>query len=128
MSGSRAAKRLIAQRRYYRQSLTGTPEKKIRALLQLAKQRAKRDGADFSVTLADIEITTHCPMLGLAFAWDNSIRQDNSPSIDRIENHLGYVPGNVWLVSNRANSIKRDATAEELRMMVSALEKKRGRL
>ena len=38
----------------------------------------------------------------------------DSASIDRIHNHLGYIPGNVHWVSYRANRIKADATVEEL--------------
>jgi hypothetical protein len=29
----------------------------------------------------------------------------------------GYVPGNVWIVSRRANSIKSDANVAELQML-----------
>jgi len=28
---------------------------------------------------------------------------------------LGYIPGNVWVISNKANSMKLNATPEELR-------------
>jgi hypothetical protein len=37
----------------------------------------------------------------------------NSPTIDRIDPRLGYVPGNVHVVSHRANRIKNNATLEE---------------
>ena len=35
------------------------------------------------------------------------------PSIDRIDNTKGYVPGNVIVMSHRANKLKGDATKEE---------------
>lgn len=38
----------------------------------------------------------------------------NAPSLDRINNDLGYVPGNVMVISRRANIIKKDATLDEL--------------
>lgn len=41
--------------------------------------------------------------------------QPDSPSIDRIIPALGYVKGNVIVVSQRANTIKNNATPEELR-------------
>jgi hypothetical protein len=41
-------------------------------------------------------------------------RQDNSPSLDRIDNTKGYVKGNVRIVSWRANRLKGNATDEEL--------------
>ena len=37
-----------------------------------------------------------------------------SPSLDRIDSTKGYVPGNVWVISNKANRMKSNAAAEEL--------------
>ena len=48
----------------------------------------------------------------------------NSPSIDKIRPELGYVIGNVAIMSAKANSMKMDAsTPEELRMVADWLEK-----
>jgi hypothetical protein len=41
-------------------------------------------------------------------------RRDNQPSLDRVIPALGYVPGNVRVISFRANRLKQDATAEEV--------------
>ena len=38
---------------------------------------------------------------------------DESRSLDRIDPQFGYLPGNVELVSQRANRLKGDGTAEE---------------
>lgn len=43
----------------------------------------------------------------------------NSPTLDRIRPDLGYVKGNVIVISGRANRIKSDATIEELRDIAS---------
>ncbi len=40
--------------------------------------------------------------------------QFNSPTLDRIDPVKGYVPGNIVVVSLRANTIKNDATMDEL--------------
>jgi hypothetical protein len=53
---------------------------------------------------------------------NRSRREPNSPSLDRIDNTKGYVPGNVWVISWRANDLKRNATLEELKLLVAALE------
>ena len=37
----------------------------------------------------------------------------NCPSLDRIVPKKGYVEGNIAWISNRANVIKNDGTAEE---------------
>jgi hypothetical protein len=44
---------------------------------------------------------------------------DASPELDRIVPSLGYVKGNVLVVSRRANRIKTDATVEELQQVAS---------
>jgi hypothetical protein len=46
----------------------------------------------------------------------------NRPTIDRIENDKGYVEGNVAIISFRANSIKHDATIDELRAVLAYME------
>jgi hypothetical protein len=41
---------------------------------------------------------------------------------------LGYVRGNVTIISNRANRIKNDASLDEVRKVVSWLETKKDAL
>lgn len=85
-------------------------------LIPCRKAKAKRSGLPFAITLADLEpLPTHCPVVGIELCYGNKKRlADNSASIDRINPKLGYVPGNVRIVSHRANRLKSDATAEEL--------------
>ena len=40
---------------------------------------------------------------------------DDSPSLDRIVSSLGYVKGNIRVISYKANRVKSNATLEELR-------------
>ena len=69
-----------------------------------------RRGIDFTITLDDIpEVPATCPVLGIPM---------DSPSVDRKRNSLGYVPGNIAIISNRANMIKNDATAQELQAVL----------
>lgn len=53
-----------------------------------------------------------CPCLGIKLEWCGD--PDNSPSLDRINNDKGYVKGNVVWISHYANSIKRNATIDQL--------------
>ena len=55
-----------------------------------------------------------CPILGIPFKLNEKIGKDDSPSIDRIDNSLGYVEGNVQWVSTRANKIMYNAAPEEV--------------
>jgi hypothetical protein len=82
-------------------------------LLSHAKRRAKKHGLQFSITLKDIVIPELCPYLQLRLKLDEGPLSDNSPSLERIIPFLGYVPGNVEVISYRANRIKSNGTVEE---------------
>jgi hypothetical protein len=92
-------------------------------LLQSCKNRAKRTGVPFNLTEADLEIPDVCPVLGIPLVPDYTSRTDNTPSVDRRVPELGYVTGNVVVVSWRANRLKSDATIAELRAMASFYSK-----
>jgi len=59
---------------------------------------------------------THCPVLGveLLFGGQGKIH-DNSASIDRFDPSKGYIKGNVWIISYKANRMKSDATIDEIK-------------
>ena len=90
-----------------------------RLLLYRLKQRASAKGVPFNLSLDDLQIPTHCPVLGrrLTIGKSRGFR-DWSPSVDRVIPKLGYVKGNVQVISNRANIIKRDASLVELERVV----------
>lgn len=48
--------------------------------------------------------------------------RDNSPSLDKLIPDLGYVKGNVAVISWRANRFKSDGTLEEIRMIADWME------
>lgn len=73
-------------------------------LLTYAKNRARKNGIEFSITEDDFEIPTHCPILGIKLERYT----DYAPSLDRRDNSLGYVKGNVFVISQRANRMKGD--------------------
>lgn len=81
-------------------------------LLSNAKTRAKRDGLPFDLTIDDVVIPERCPILDIPLVRGGD--QDDSPSIDKIVPALGYVRGNIAVISNRANRIKNNATPQEL--------------
>lgn len=80
-----------------------------------AKARAEEKQVPFE--LDSIECPDVCPVLGTPLIYARrGLRAafDDSPSIDRIVPELGYVEGNVCVISHRANRIKSDATVKEL--------------
>ena len=82
------------------------------------KARAKKDGTPFFIEPCDIIIPEYCPVLGLPLTFNSGRPQDNSPSLDRINPDLGYVKGNVRVISYRANTLKNNASMEELLAVV----------
>lgn len=90
-----------------------------------ARRRAKRRGQPCTITTADFDIPEHCPVLGtkLQHKYGTPGPAHDSPSLDCIIPSLGYTPGNVVVLSHRANSMKSDANLEELRRLVRFLER-----
>lgn len=87
-------------------------------LLYNAKERAKRSNLPFEITKRDIVWPECCPVLGIPLNYlGGSIGPaSDSPSLDRVDPRLGYVKGNVMVISVRANRLKGDCVdGDELR-------------
>ena len=93
-----------------------------------AKSRATELGYRFDLKPSDIFIPKECPLLGIRLCLSNHKTKFNSPSIDRINSRRGYVRGNIWVISQKANTIKSNASLAELKTLVQNLEKKHGLL
>jgi hypothetical protein len=85
-------------------------EKPKGRMLSSAKNRAKNDSVPFDLALEDIPDWDICPVLGVEMKKDTRY----APSLDRIVPSLGYVRGNIQVISHKANAMKQDATQEEL--------------
>jgi hypothetical protein len=87
-----------------------------------SKSRAKKKGFEHSITIHDIHIPDICPLLGIPlFPGTNGKVGPNSPTLDRIDSSKGYTPDNVWVISYKANTIKSNATPEELLTIATRL-------
>ncbi len=116
-----------SQARYYQRNKQAAAERNAArsaesVMWSAAKQRAKRSGREFTISVEDIIIPTHCPALGIEMKRGTMAERANSPSLDRIDSSKGYVPGNVQVISQKANRMKNDATLEELKSLVAYLE------
>src|SRR5271157_3646280 len=94
-------------------------------LYKAAKQRAKERCLAFTITMADIVIPTICPLLGVVVTPNimSHEKQNTSPSLDRIDNTKGYISGNVWVISWRANNLKNNATTAELETIAANMRR-----
>lgn len=71
---------------------------------------------DDNLLNAELLIPEYCPLLGTKLEIGSG---QNSPSIDRIDSSKGYTLDNIWIISRRANTIKNDATLEELELLTN---------
>ncbi len=92
----------------------------VKKIYQNVRGRAKAKNIEFNLTIEDINIPEFCPVLGIPIIPFSS--SDNSPSVDRINPKLGYIKGNVCIISKRANRIKTDASLQELLMVAKWLQ------
>lgn len=102
-----------------KQSLKDNPE---RGLLRLARQRCRKSGVVCTIAESDIVIPEFCPILGMRLEFGDMDSRDNSPSLDRIKPELGYVPGNVAVISFKANRIKNHGSADEHRRIADWMD------
>jgi len=93
-------------------------------LFDLARDRAKRLGREFTISIEDVESvdTDICPILKIPIKryfhisgrGSTGFQRPDSKSLDRIDSTKGYIPGNIRIISWRANSLLKDITQKEL--------------
>jgi hypothetical protein len=96
------------KRRYYIENLP-------LMMLKSAQIRAKQEGILCTITIDDIVIPEYCPKLGTALHPSSRRSRDETPSWYKIDPDQGYVPGNVQVISNKANTMKSNANRKELK-------------
>jgi len=80
-----------------------------------AKENSIKRVLDFNLDVEDIIIPQYYPLLGMELKYDiKDCNEDDYYSIDRIDSSLGYVKGNIQIISNLANTMKNKSTKEQL--------------
>ena len=87
------------------------------------RNKCRKKNIPFNFEVSDIIIPKYCPILGIELKMGNLANQDNAASVDRAIPALGYVKGNVSIMSKRANTIKNDGTAEEHEKIAAFIRK-----
>lgn len=90
-----------------------------------AKQRAARDNLPFDIEPEDCAVPALCPVFGLPFVLGGGAaeRMKRGPSIDKFKKELGYVKGNVFIISGMANTIKNQYSTAQVRAVADWMEK-----
>lgn len=84
---------------HYWRTLQTEPRK---AMLLNARRAARRFNVPINITVDDIVIPARCPALDIPLERSNGVAGEASPSVLRLEPRLGYVKGNVIVVSAKA--------------------------
>lgn len=97
------------------------PEK---SYILAARARARRNKLAFDLEEGDVVFPEVCPVFGipLIFTPAGEKRNDNTPSLDRVDPSKGYTKGNVRVISWKANRLKCDSTLNDLRQLVRYME------
>ena len=105
---------------------THLTQKDFKTLWSQLKSSAKKRNIPFDLLPSDIDhigIPITCPVLGIPLAFNRHKVEDNSISFDRIDSSKGYIPGNIQVISWKANNIKSNHAAEDLLAVAAFIEK-----
>lgn len=91
-------------------------------LWYVARTRSRQNGTDFSIVKEDIIIPDKCPILELILTKGNGYLP-NAMSLDRVDNNKGYIPGNIRVISRRANLMKSNLTIDILEKLIKYIKK-----
>lgn len=88
-------------------------------LLRQARRRAKDLGIECTIRARDIPDPPEvCPILGVKLVKNQGSWSNDSYSLDRVDSSKGYIPGNVRVISWRANNLKSNMTVEEVERLL----------
>lgn len=91
-----------------------------RKIISGRKRYSKSEGIEFTISIEELlkDLPEICPVLGIKLSWGirkgQSGNKDSSPSLDKFNSELGYIPGNVFWISQLANRIKSNFTTTQI--------------
>lgn len=100
----------IYMRHYQRHRRKHDP---VGVMVDRARERARLRGLPFRLRREHVQLPVRCPVLGIQLVRGAG-RSPASPSLDRLVPNLGYIPGNVRVISDRANQLKGTMSVAQL--------------
>jgi len=102
-------------------------ENKEKWMCNTSKVRAKQKNLPFNLSTEYLKEIwpedNKCPALGITMRKGDFCVTDHSPTLDRIIPKLGYIKGNVQVVSALANRIMSNATVNQVMAVAKHYEK-----
>lgn len=86
------------------------------------RNRSAKRGIPCAIAAEDVALPNLCPVLGVVLAYAGGVNDPCAATLDRLRPELGYVKGNVTVISRRANAMKNDGTLDEHRRLVAWME------
>lgn len=87
----------------------------------LSKAKAIRNKKEWTISRDDYPVPLYCPVLAIPLDYSDN---DHKPTLDRHDNLKGYITGNVYVISMKANRLKNNATIDEIRLLYKYMQKK----
>jgi hypothetical protein len=81
---------------------------------------AKTRGIEFRLDPDTLVYPDVCPILNIPIS--RKLEHNNLPSLDRVNNSVGYVNGNVRVISTRANTLKGEMTIEDVERLLAYMK------
>jgi hypothetical protein len=98
------------------------PEDIPKEICMKAKRNARIRKCEFNLKPEDIIVPEYCPYFKIKLSFNKKdSKKSFYYSIDRIDSSKGYIKGNVQIISRLANTMKNDATEEELLMFAKGI-------
>ena len=85
----------------------------IRYLILACKNRARKEGFSCTIVESDVRIPANCPLCRCLLVKNNGGAKSSSPSLDKYDPTLGYVPGNIWIICQGCNRDKQNMSGEQ---------------
>lgn len=85
-------------------------------ILRAARKRAGERGIECTINESHFDIPEFCPILKVKLneVMSHTKEKHLSPSLDRIDNSKGYIPGNVAVISMGANHNKGNLSLQDI--------------
>jgi hypothetical protein len=90
-------------------------------LWYVARTRSRQKGIEFTISEQDLIVPEFCPILDIPLTKGDGYLP-NSMSLDRVDNTKGYIPGNVRVISRKANLMKSSLTLNILEKLIKYIK------
>lgn len=91
-------------------------------LWYVARTRSRQKGTEFTIVKEDVIIPEICPILEIPLTKGDGYLP-NAMSLDRVDNNKGYIPGNIRVISRKANLMKSSLTIDVLEKLIKYIKK-----